>query len=626
MHKHATETGLPVIVDFYSDGCGPCRMMAPIYKKLAQEIGQDKAVFVKVDTSAQYELSSKYQIRSLPTFAFFLGGKKFDQFSGAGEAQLRQMTQQVIRESEMQNVVLTKESILAYYKEVEPSKAEADIEVVYNKCVGMAGKGVDQCVGAAANQLARRLKKKYKSAPKMEQRFSPEARSPGNAKKSAGEDDKAKSSSSSRTRTSAAPDKPNLSLATKEQLMEELEKRLDAERDQQVDEEDDDNAEDAHSWTKGDFPEKVVIIGGGPAGMSAAIYAARANLQPVVIAPPMGGQLQGKGVDVENYPGLHNMTGPGVVAAMRQQAIEFGAVFEADVVLSIDASSRPFKVKTNSTVIETHTIIVATGAESNWLGVPGEYDMRGGGVSSCATCDGAVFRGKEVVVVGGGDSAMEDALVLARTSKKVTLIHRRDSFRASKILAQRVLDHSLIEVKWNTLVTEIVGKFVETNSDGEDVNLDDQLKVVSAVKLVDTVTQEVSELKTDAVFVAIGHTPTTSFLKGVVEFDEDHPGYLKTIGRSTRTSINGIFAAGDVSDAIYRQAITSAGSGAAAALDAERYLSEEGLGNEAAELEAELLAELMGGGDEERISYNAYADMGGRLEGMKESFSTGGEL
>ena len=252
--------------------------------------------------------------------------------------------------------------------------------------------------------------------------------------------------------------------------------------------------------------------------------------------------------------------------------------------------------------------------------------MRGGGVSSCATCDGAVFRGKEVVVVGGGDSAMEDALVLARTSKKVTLIHRRDSFRASKILAQRVLDHSLIEVKWNTLVTEIVGKFVETNSDGEDVNLDDQLKVVSAVKLVDTVTQEVSELKTDAVFVAIGHTPTTSFLKGVVEFDEDHPGYLKTIGRSTRTSINGIFAAGDVSDAIYRQAITSAGSGAAAALDAERYLSEEGLGNEAAELEAELLAELMGGGDEERISYNAYADMGGRLEGMKESFSTGGEL
>lgn len=629
LHKHATETGLPVIVDFYSDGCGPCRMMAPIYKKLAQEIGQDKAVFVKVDTSAQYELSSKYQIRSLPTFTFFLGGKKFDQFSGAGEAQLRQMTQQVVRESETQNVLLTKDSLLSYYQEVEPSKAEGDIDVVYKKCAGMGAKGVDQCVGAAANQLARRLKKKYKSAPKMEQRFAPEARSPGSSKQSAGEDEKAKSSSSSsssKTRNSGASDKPNLNLATKEQLMEELEKRLDAERDQQVDEEDDDNAEDAHSWSKGDFPEKVVIIGGGPAGMSAAIYAARANLQPVVIAPPMGGQLQGKGVDVENYPGLHNMTGPGVVAAMRQQAIEFGAVFEADVVISIDASSRPFKIMTNSTVIETHTIIVATGAESNWLGVPGEYDMRGGGVSSCATCDGAVFRGKEVVVVGGGDSAMEDALVLARTSKKVTLIHRRDSFRASKILAQRVLDHPLIEVRWNTLVKEITGQFVETNSDGEDVNLDDQLKVVKAVTLIDTITQEVSELKTDAVFVAIGHTPTTSFLRGVVEFDEDHPGYLKTVGRSTKTTVHGIFAAGDVSDAIYRQAITSAGSGAAAALDAERYLSEEGLGNEAAELEAELMAELMGGGDEERISYNAYADMGGRLEGMKESFSAGGEL
>ena len=626
LQKHATETGLPVIVDFYSDGCGPCRMMAPIFKKLAQEVGQDKAVFVKVDTSTQHELSSKYQIRSLPTFNFFLGGKKVDQFSGAGEAQLRQMTQQVIRESETQNVVLTRDQLVSYYKEVDASKSEPDIDTVYKKCVSMGVKGVDQCVGAAANQLARRLKKKYKSAPKMEPRFSPEARSPGagGSKKADGED-KPKASSS-RTRNTAATDKPNLNLATKEQLMEELEKRLDAERDEQVEEEDDDNAEDAHSWVKGDFPEKVVIIGGGPAGMSAAIYAARANLHPVVVAPPMGGQLQGKGVDVENYPGLHNMTGPGVVAAMRQQAIDFGAVFEADVVISIDASTRPFKVITNSSVIETHTIIVATGAESNWLGIPGEYEMRGGGVSSCATCDGAIFRGKEVVVVGGGDSAMEDALVLARTSKKVTLIHRRDSFRASKILAQRVLDHALIEVRWNTVVTDIVGKVIETSSDGDDVNLDDQVKIVESVKLMDTVTKEVFELKTDAVFVAIGHTPTTSFLKGVVDFDEDHPGYLKTIGRSTKTSVSGIFGAGDVTDAVYRQAITSAGSGAAAALDAERYLSEEGLGNEAAELEAELMAELMGSNEQERTSYNAYADVGGKVEGMKESFAASSEL
>jgi thioredoxin-disulfide reductase len=600
-------------------------MMAPIFKKLAQEIGQDKAVFVKVDTNAQHELSSKYQIRSLPTFVFFLNGKKWNQFSGAGEGQLKQMTQQAVRDAEMQNVQLTVESLTTYYKEVEPSKSETDIDVVYQKCVSMV-KGSKTCVGAAANTLARKLKKKYKTAPKMEERFSSENRTPDEEKT----EEKPKASrSSTRGGASGASDKPNLNLASKEQLMEELERRLDAERDEQVEEEEDDDAEDAHSYIKGDYPEKVVVIGGGPAGMSAAIYAARANLQPVVIAPPMGGQLQGKGVDVENYPGLFNMTGPGVVAAMRNQAAMFGAVFEGDLVISVDTTSRPMRVITNSSIIETHSIIVATGAESKWLGVPGEYELRGGGVSSCATCDGAVFRGQEVVVIGGGDSAMEDALVLARTSSKVTVIHRREEFRASKILAQRVLDHPLITVRWNTVLQEIVGKVVEqeTPDDGEDVNLDDQVKTVKAVKLMNIQTQEVSEMNTDAVFVAIGHTPTTKFMEGVVEFDDEHPGYLKTVGRSTKTTVDGIFAAGDVSDAVYRQAITSAGSGAAAALDAERYLSEEGLGNEAAEMEAELMAELMMGNEqEERISYNAYADAGGRVEGMKESLSAAAEL
>jgi len=623
LHKHATETGLPVIVDFYSDGCGPCRQIAPIYKKLAKEIGQDKAVFIKVDTNAQQELSQKYQIRSLPTFVFFLNGKKFNQFSGAGEGQLRQMTQQVVREAEVQNVELSVDNLTTYYNQVEPSKSEADIDVVYQKCVGMV-KGAKTCIGAAANQLARRLKKKYTAAPKLVERFSADARTPdaGADPKTAGGEGKPKAS---RTRGGGgATDKPNLNLASKDQLMEELERRLDLERDEQVEEEEDDDAEEAHSYIMGDYPEKVVVIGGGPAGMSAAIYAARANLSPVVIAPPMGGQLQGKGVDVENYPGLFNMTGPGVVAAMRNQAALFGAVFEGELVVRVDTSCRPMKVFTNSSVIETHSIIVATGAESNWLGIPGEYEMRGGGVSSCATCDGAVFRGQEVVVVGGGDSAMEDALVLARTSSKVTVIHRREEFRASKILAQRVLDHPVIQVVWNSVVTEIVGQVVEQEvSDGDDdVNLDDQVKMVKGVKIMDINTQNVSELTTDAVFVAIGHTPTTKFMIGVVEFDEAHSGYLKTVGRSTHTTVDGIFAAGDVSDAVYRQAITSAGSGAAAALDAERYLSEEGLGNEAAEMEAELMAELMAGNDnEERISYNAYTDAGGRVEGMKESIA-----
>ena len=282
----------------------------------------------------------------------------------------------------------------------------------------------------------------------------------------------------------------------------------------------------------------------------------------------MGGQLQGKGVDVENYPGLANVTGPEVVAAMREQAASFGAVFECEKVVKVDTSKRPFKIHTNSTIILSHSIIVATGAESNWMDIPGEYEMRGGGVSSCAICDGAAFYQKDVVVIGGGDSAMEEALVLARTSKAVTVVHRRDEFRASKVLAQRVMEHPSIKIKWNTVVKKIVGEAAP--SDAEDVDLDNQQKFVTGVVLSDTETGEESTYATSAVFVAIGHTPTTSFLENIVDFDEEHAGYIETIASSTRTSTPGIFAAGDVSDAIYRQAVTSAGSGAAAALDAER--------------------------------------------------------
>lgn len=405
--------------------------------------------------------------------------------------------------------------------------------------------------------------------------------------------------------------------------MEELEKRLEAEAEAMEEElEEEDFAEFEHSYVPGDFPERVAIIGGGPAGMSAAIYAARAGLKPVVVAPPMGGQLQGKGVDVENYPGLANVTGPEVVAAMREQAASFGAVFECEAVIKLDTSQRPYKVYTNSSVIDTHAIIVATGAESNWLDIPGEYEMRGGGVSSCAICDGAAFYQKDVVVVGGGDSAMEEALVLARTSETVTVIHRRDEFRASKVLAQRVMEHPTIKIKWNKVVKKIVGKAADSSdSDGEDVDLDNQQKLVTGVLLSDTETGEESMYPTSAVFVAIGHTPTTSFLENIVDFDEEHDGYIETIGTSTKTSAAGIFAAGDVSDAIYRQAITSAGSGAAAALDAERWLSEEGLGNEQAEFEAELLAELMADDIDMNAGsgYNAYEDAGGRGTGVKES-------
>ena len=600
-------------------------MIAPIFKKLAKEM-EGKAVFVKVDTNAMYELSSRYGVRCLPTFKFFLGGRKVHEFSGAGEGQLRQFTQNIITKSEIENVLLSNDSLINYYKEKDASKSEEDVAKVYKKCVDQVkdDNPNKQCVGGVARNLVKSLKKKYGDGPEMDKRFEPEEpKAESEGESSGGNNSKQQQQQPKKGKSGS----PNLHLATKEELMAEIEKRLDAEEDAKVEEEDDDDAEFEHSWTPSEWPERVTIIGGGPAGLSAAIYAARAGLKPVVVAPPMGGQLQGKGVDVENYPGLFNVTGPAVVSLMRQQAIAYGAAFEAETVVGIDASTRPLKVKTNSSVIETHAIIVATGAESNWLNVPGEYEMRGGGVSSCATCDGHMFRNKHVLVVGGGDTAMEDALVLARTSESVTVIHRRDTFRASKVLAQRVIEHPSINVKWNTVLTEVLGKVSDAEDsqqdDGEDVDLDAPVnKVVSGAMLKDVYTGEETKIDADAVFVAIGHTPSTQFLSGLVEFNPDHAGYVLTQGTSTRTSVAGIFACGDVSDSIYRQAITSAGSGAAAALDAERWLSEEGLGNEEADFEAELLAELMadgGGGRQQEHEYNVYEDAGGKMTGMKES-------
>ena len=596
-------------------------MMAPIFKKVAAEFA-DKAVFVKVDTNAQYELSSRYRITSLPTFQWFIGGKKWNEAKGGiGEGPLRQYTDQAVSQATMENVKLEVEDLISFYGKVDPSKSEDDVRSIYQKCV-MKKK---TCQGGAANTLVRKLKKKYGEKPTTSKLWTGESSSKSS---DGGSDDNGSSTPSGGNKSKkSSTGGPNLHLATKEQLMEEIEKRLDEERDAQLEDETDEDEEaldDHYQWVPGDFPERVTIIGGGPAGLGAAVYAARAGLAPLVLAPAMGGQLQGKGVDVENYPGLSNVTGPAVISSMKRQAAHFGAVFEEDLVVNIDTSSRPLKVITNSTgAIETHSIILATGADSRWLGVQGEYEFRGGGVSSCATCDGFLFAGRDVVVVGGGDAAMEDALVLARTSKKVTVIHRRDTFRASKVLADRVKDHPKIDIQWNSVVDKIDGKIVEEEAENEDgdVDLDNAPKVVTGVVLRDINTQETSTMPCDAVFVAIGHIPNTGFLDGVVEFDPEHTGYVQTVGRSTKTSVAGIFAAGDVSDAVYRQAITSAGSGAAAALDAERWLSEEGLGNEAAELEAELLAELMADDSDRKPSFNAYDDAGGRMEGMRESVS-----
>ena len=335
-----------------------------------------------------------------------------------------------------------------------------------------------------------------------------------------------------------------------------------------------------------DFAERVAIIGGGPAGLAAAIYAARAGLKPVIIAPPMGGQLQGKGVMVENYPAAVG-TGPAIVADMMKQAAEFGTTFEQNLVESIDLTKRPYTLVTNQTTLTAHTIILATGADSMWLGVKGEDHYRGGGVSSCATCDGFLYRDTEVVVVGGGDTAMEDALVLARTSSKVTVIHRRGSFRASSIMQQRVLEHPSIVVRWNATVEEFLGKTVDVG-EGDDIS---QQEVVTNVVVKDVNTGELETIDCSAAFVAIGHSPNTDIVKGMVDMDD--VGYVITVPGSTATSVEGVFAAGDVADKIYRQAITSAGSGAMAALDSERWLSHMGIGDEAAEFEAELLREMM---------------------------------
>lgn len=272
LQKHATETGLPVVVDFYSDSCGPCRMMAPIFKKVAKQF-KEKAVFVKIDTNAQPELSSRYQIRSLPTFNFFVAGAKADQaVGGIGEQGLIQNTQKIVRQAEIENVLLTTEALTAYYGEVEPSKGQAEIDSVYKKCVDMTKKFNPQrlCVGAAANQLARRLRQKYKKAPKMETRYDPEATESSQSEPSSSpkEETREKPQRASRGGGGSAG-KPNLNLATKEDLMAELERRLDEERDRQVEEEDADEDEmdpDYQKWTPGPFPERVVIVGGGPAG------------------------------------------------------------------------------------------------------------------------------------------------------------------------------------------------------------------------------------------------------------------------------------------------------------------------------------------------------------------------
>jgi thioredoxin reductase (NADPH) len=298
---------------------------------------------------------------------------------------------------------------------------------------------------------------------------------------------------------------------------------------------------------------KVIIIGSGPAGLTAAIYAARANLAPIVFAGHMyGGQLM-LTTEVENYPGFADgIMGPELMEAFRAQAERFGSVIHNVDVTEVDFRARPFVVRTAEDEYTADTVIVATGASARWLNIPGEARLRGRGVSTCATCDGAFFREKHIVVVGGGDSAMEEALFLTRFGSKVTVIHRRDSLRASKIMADRALNHEKIDFIWNTAVEEVIG---EDNT--------------TALRLKNLVDGEESTLAADALFIAIGHDPNTGIFKG--QLDLDGAGYIVSED-GVRTNIEGVFVAGDVFDIRYKQAITAAGSGCRAAMDAEKYL------------------------------------------------------
>jgi thioredoxin reductase (NADPH) len=301
----------------------------------------------------------------------------------------------------------------------------------------------------------------------------------------------------------------------------------------------------------------VIVIGSGPAGFTAALYAARADLSPLALKGlDAGGQLM-LTTDVENYPGFADgLLGPELMDQMEKQAARFGAEILPVHVTSVDLAERPFTVAAGDQRWRARALIVATGATARWLGVPGEEKLRGRGVSACATCDGFFFRDRELVVVGGGDTAMEEATFLTKFASKVTIVHRREEFRASKVMAARALEHPKVEVLWNTTVEEVVG--------------DD---AVIGVMLRDIPSGETRSFAADGVFVAIGHDPNTSLFAGQLELDD--AGYVQVAEPRTATSVAGVFAAGDVTDRVYRQAVTAAGQGCKAAIDAERFLEED---------------------------------------------------
>jgi thioredoxin reductase (NADPH) len=304
---------------------------------------------------------------------------------------------------------------------------------------------------------------------------------------------------------------------------------------------------------------KLIIIGSGPAGCTAGIYAARAMLKPLLVEGIQAGGQMTTTTDVENYPGFAEVIqGPWLMDQMRVQAMHVGTEIVADHIDAVDLKRHPFWLKGDSgTEYTADTLIIATGAQARWLGLPSEDRFKGYGVSACATCDGFFFRGKKVIVVGGGNTAVEEALYLANIAEKVTLVHRRGALRAEKILQERLFANPKIDVQWNVELAEVTGQ--------------DDPRTVTEVKLKSTLTGELTSLPVDGVFIAIGHVPQTQLFNG--QIDMKPSGYILTAPRSTATNVPGVFAAGDVADDVYRQAVTAAGMGCMAALDAERHLA-----------------------------------------------------
>ena len=305
---------------------------------------------------------------------------------------------------------------------------------------------------------------------------------------------------------------------------------------------------------------QLLVIGAGPAGYTAAIYAARGNLEPMLVAGLQpGGQLMIT-TDVENYPGFAAaIQGPWLMEQMQAQAEHVGTRIMNDMIMDVDFSRRPFRcIGDSGDIYLADTVIIATGAQARWLGLPSEKAYQGAGVSACATCDGFFYRGKRVAVIGGGNSAVEEALYLTHHADRVTLVHRRDTLRAEKILQRRLFEHPKIEVLWNQIVEEVVGGGAPA--------------VVTGLRISDRHSGAERTLDLDGVFVAIGHTPNTTVFRNHVELDSE--GYVRTIPGSTRTNVDGVFAAGDVQDKVFRQAVTAAGTGCMAALEAEKWLTE----------------------------------------------------